>query len=99
MARDLKGFPPMFTTPSGLSLDEPLSSLLDTAAVKIDRANVVAVGLTVVDSSLNTSLSWLLTHPSMGVHLAQRLRKMAEHLEKSAVVCSAPENNQSQRVH
>lgn len=99
MAFDLDDDLPMFTTPSGSPIDELLLSLLNAAAAQTDRSRIVAVSLTMIDQNLNCSTSWMLGHPTTGVHLAHRLRQMAEKIEAGAVVNRAPDNNQSQRVH
>lgn len=99
MADDEDIFPPVFTTPSGLSLDEPLSSLLDTIAGSIDSQRVMAVSIVMIDADLNVAASRILCHPLIGPQLAARMRAAADAIDKAAMIQSAPTNNQSERVH
>jgi hypothetical protein len=99
MAIDLDDDLPLFTTPSGESLDELLLSMLDSAAGSIDSSGVVAISIVMIDIELNTTASRLMCHPLVGAHLAQRLKQVADVLEKDAGDHKTPQNNQSQRVH
>jgi hypothetical protein len=99
MAIDVDDDLPMFTTPSGSPLDELLLSLLNSAAGQVNSGKVVAISLTMIDANMNASTSWVLDHATLGVHLAHRLRQMAERIEQGALKHKAPDNNQSQRVH
>lgn len=90
---------PVFTTPSGLSLDGPLSRLLDTVADSIDSQRVLAVSVIMIDSDLNTAASRIICHPLIVPQLAKRLRQAADEMERSMTVTNAPESNQSAKVH
>jgi hypothetical protein len=90
---------PVFTAPSGQSLDEPLSSLLDRVAETVDRLNIIAIGVVFIDAECNASSSRIVTHPLAHELLAKRFRSAAEAIETQLKVDSPPENNSSFRLH
>lgn len=92
-------FTPVFTAPSGESLDEPLSSLLDQIAGLIDAQRVMAVSIVMVDADMNTAASRILCHPLVGPQLAKRLRVAAGEIDRVCSLKEAPPNNSSARVH
>lgn len=92
-------FLPLFTTPSGESLDAPLSSLLSRAAGLINSQRIIAVSVVMMDADMDTSASRILSHPLAGPQLAQRLRAAADKIDRDAMIAQAPEHNRSDRVH
>lgn len=90
---------PVFTTPSGTSLDEQLSSLLDHMAEAVDRQNIIAVGMVFIDAECTASASRLVVHPLAHELLAKRFRSAAEAIEQQLAVEKPPENNSSSALH
>ena len=90
---------PVFTTPSGQSLDGSLSSLLDRAADAVDRLNIIAVGMVFVDASCDAWHSRIIVHPLAHELLAKRFRSAAEAIEQSLKAAEPPEHNSSVSLH
>lgn len=90
---------PVFTTPSGESLDSSLSSLLDRAADAVDRQGIIAIGMVFIDATCDAWHSRIIVHPLAHELLAKRYRAAAEAIEQSLKSAEPPQNNSSALLH
>lgn len=90
---------PVFTTPSGQSLDESLSSLLDRAADAVDSSSIIAVGMVFIDATCDAWHSRIVVHPLAHELLAKRFRAAADSIEQSLKAAEPPKNNSSALLH